>query len=206
MSVDRDATAWVLYNSGEIFWVSTQDGSCKASGFPRAQAGFQTFGMGFVSDLYGSSSETLFVSGGSYLSPGKGNLASVDKSSLMLTPRGPLPDTEYGPELTGTGKGELYGYFPGSDSFVARFNKSDGSLEKRWPLPPLTETVRAWAFAHWGGRFFIFITTLDSGSGLPNSRILQFNPLDGMVTPVLQDLPYIIVGAGVSTCAPLTVG
>jgi hypothetical protein len=206
MSVDRDAQAWVLYNSGEIFWVNTKDAMCKPSGFLPGQNGFQTFGMGFVSDSVGTSNETLFITGGSYATPGKGNLGSVHKMALNVTTRGALPDTEYGPELTGTGKAELYGYFPGDNSFVARFDKATGMPAVTWPLPPVTETVQAWAFAHWGGRFYIFITTLDSGTFMPNSQILMFTPVDGKVTPLLDHLPYTIVGAGVSTCAPIIIG
>lgn len=54
MAVDRQARAWVLYSSGEIFWVSTTDASCKSSGFAKNQSSFETFGMGFVSDAEGS--------------------------------------------------------------------------------------------------------------------------------------------------------
>jgi hypothetical protein len=162
--------------------------------------------MGFVSDAVGTSSETLFISGGSFLSPGKGNLGSINKTSLMTTSLGALPDTEYGPELTGTGKAELYAYFPGDNTFVAQLEKSSGAILRMWPLPGTGETVRAWAFAHWGGRFYVFLTTLDSMTGLPNSRILMFTPADGKLTTVLDHLPYIIVGAGVSTCAPVVIG
>lgn len=206
MSVDRDATAWVLYNSGEIFWVSTKDASCKPSGFARGQSGFETFGMGYVSDAVNTASETLYITGGSHLNPGKGNLGSINKMTLLVTSHGALPNTEYGPELTGTGKAELYAYFPGNTTFVAQLDKNSGMPLQQWSLPPLTETVRAWAFAHWGGRFYIFVTTTDSGTGLPNSRVMMFSPVTGMVTPVLDHLPYIIVGAGVSTCAPVVIG
>jgi hypothetical protein len=34
----------------------------------------------------------------------------------------------------------------------------------------------------------------------------MFNPDDGTVVRVLDNLPYIIVGAGVSTCAPVVIG
>lgn len=206
MSVDRDATAWVLYNSGEIFWVSTKDASCKPSGFMPGQMGFETFGMGFVTDAVGTDSESLYITGGSHLTPGKGNVGSIDKKTLTVTPHGPLPVTEYGPELTGTGRGELYAYFPGSTSFVARLDKSSGMPVTQWSLTPLSETVRAWAFAHWGGRFYIFVTTLDPMTGQNNSQVLLFSPMTGTATPLLDHLPYTIVGAGVSTCAPILIG
>jgi hypothetical protein len=78
MAVDRTARAWVLYSSGEIFWVNTVDGSCKPSGFARRQNGFETFGMGFVSNAEGSENETLFLAGGPYDNQRVANLASVD--------------------------------------------------------------------------------------------------------------------------------
>jgi len=207
MSVDRDARAWVLYNSGEIFWVNTKDLSCKASGFMPAQNGFETFGMGFVTDGLGTEAESLFVTGGSHLDPGKGRMAFIDKKSLMLSAVGPLPTTEYGPELTGTGRGELWAYFPGvMESFVARMDKGTGMPAQKYPLSPLPGSVRAWAFAHWGGRFYIFVTVFEPALGRNNSQVLMFTPDDGMVVKILDNLPYIIVGAGVSTCAPVIIG
>jgi len=207
MSVDRDARAWVLYNSGEIFWVNTKDLSCKPSGFVTRQNGVETFGMGFVTDGLGTEAETLFVTGGSFLDPGKGRMAQIDKMSLMLTPVGTLPNTEYGPELTGTGRAELWAYFPGiSDCFIARMDKTTGMPAQKYPLAALPGTVRAWAFAHWGGRFYMFVTVFDPALGRNNSQVLMFSPDDGTVTKILDNLPYIIVGAGVSTCAPVIIG
>ena len=207
MSVDREARAWVLYNSGEIFWVSTKDASCKPSGFMPAQKGFETFGMGFVSDSAGSESETLFITGGNHLSPGKGNLGSIDPMTLQVTPHGTLPTTEYGPELTGNGKGELWAYFPGmTTTFAAQLDKSTAQPVVQWPMPPLSGSVSAWAFAHWGGRFYLFVTVLDSMTGMNNSQVFLFTPDDGNVTTILSNLPYTIVGAGVSTCAPVIIG
>lgn len=203
MSVDRSGTAWVLYTSGEIFHVSTQDASCSPSGFTPGQAGFELFGMGFVSDAAGSEEETLFISGGSADSLVTGNLGAVDKDSMEVTSVGPLPLTEYSPELTGTGDAELYGYFPGSfDTFVANLDKSTVAEKQSWDLPALANDVRAWAFAHWGGKFYIFITT---GFDVPAPQVLELDPSNGNVTPVVPDSEWIVVGAGVSTCAPISV-
>jgi hypothetical protein len=207
MSVDREARAWVLYNSGEIFWVSTKDASCKPSGFMPAQKGFETFGMGFVSDAPGSESETLFITGGGHNNPGKGNLGRIDPMSLQVTPLGALPMTEYGPELTGTGKAELWAYFPGTKmTFAGQLDKTTAQPVVQWPMPPLSGSVTAWAFAHWGGRFYLFVTVLDLMTGMNNSQVFLFTPDDGNVTTILSNLPYTIVGAGVSTCAPVIIG
>ncbi len=201
MSVDRSARAWVLYTSGEIFWVDTTTGACAASPYQKGQGGYELFGMGFVSDAPGSENEKLFIAGGEVGQLDTGNVAVIDPDSLQVTTVGPVPDAEYSPELTGTGDAKFYAYFPGlSSSFVAELDKDSGWIVQQWPLPSLTGSVRAWAFAHWGGRFYVFITTLAGGQ--ENSQVLKLDPQTGQTETLLQNLDYIIVGAGVSTCAP----
>ena len=65
--------------------------------------------------------------------------------------------------------------------------------------------MRSYAFAHWGGVFYIFQSTTDNGGQL-TSQVLRFNPVDGTATPVVNNSPYQVVGAGVSTCAPVILG
>ena len=200
MSVDRSGRAWVLYTSGEIFWVSTSDASCQKSPYPPGQDGYRLFGMGFVSDAAGSEQEKLYLAGGNVDAQVMGDMAVVDPNTMGLTTLGPCPQAEYGPELTGTGKGEWYGYFPGTgSSFVARLDKQSGQISQQWQLPSLSGSVRAWAFAHWGGKFYIFVTTYSNGY---RSMVLRLDPQSGNTDTYLDNLPYIIVGAGVSTCAP----
>ncbi len=206
MSVDRTGHAWVLYTSGEIFLVSTVDASCQKTAFAPGQLGFQLFGMGYVSDMAGSPSETLFISGGAADQAGLGNLGRVDPKTLAVTTVGALPQTQVGPELTGTGNGELYGYYPGTaSSMVAKMDKTTGQSAQAWPLSGLGNQVKAWAFAHWGGRFYIFVTT-DDGLGNTNSQVQLFDPAKKTAKVILNNIPYIIVGAGVSTCAPVIIG
>lgn len=207
MSVDRNATAWVLYSSGRIFHVSTQDASCQSTTFQVGQSGFELFGMGFVSDAPGSNEETLFISGGAASSQSGGNLGSINTGTLGVTSIGPLTTSaEYQPELTGTGDAELYGYYPGTNSFVGRLDKGTGSNAQTWDLPGLTGTVRAWAFAHWGGEYYVFITTTTDLLGQnPVANVLKLNTGTGMTTTVRSNTGKIIVGAGVSTCAPVIV-
>ncbi len=201
MSVDRSARAWVLYTSGEIFWVDTASGHCSASDWVADAGGFELFGMGFVSDETGSETETLYIAGGLVGELAGGRIAGVDPDTLQVAPVGPVPAAEYSPELTGTGEARFYAYFPGqNDSFVAELSKVDGGIVQRWDLPPLGGTVRAWAFAHWGGKFYIFVTVREGDGN--NSQVLRLDPDSGQTDTILEDLPYIIVGAGVSTCAP----
>ncbi|HMU40424.1 MAG TPA: hypothetical protein PKE31_15555 [Pseudomonadota bacterium] len=205
MAVDRSTRAWVLYSSGEIFWVNTTDASCKPSGYARLQNGFETFGMGFVSDAEGSEAETLFVAGGSYSNQRVASLARIDSASLKLAKIAALNlSGQNSPELTGTGKGELYGFHPGSSPFVGQIDKTNASTLRRWTLPSMGGTPTGWAFAHWGGRFYIFITA-SVGAG-ERSMVWEFDPATGKAIEVKTNASYKIVGAGVSTCAPVIIG
>lgn len=204
MSVDREGRAWVLFNNGSIFWVKTADASCMKSPFVPDQMGFELFGMGFVTDAKGSEKETLHIAGGLEIAIEDARLARIDAASLKVTPIGQLKTNEYGPELTGTGNGELWAYFPGTlKTFVAQVDKNTAQNIKEYPLPPLMGAARAWAFAHWGGRFYIFITTSNLGSTV--SQVLLLDPRDGSSKVLVPNVPYTIVGAGVSTCAPVIV-
>ena len=205
MSVDRNATAWVLYSSGEIFHVSTETAVCQATSFARGQGGYELFGMGFVSDSPGSSSEKLFIAGGDAADLGNGNLAWIDPDTLGVNTVGPLPAADYSPELTGTGAAELYGYYPGFDTYVARLDRASATNQERWTMPALEGGVRAWAFAQWGGLFWVFVTVEDFFTATTNSQVWRLDPMTGVAQKVLEHLPYMIVGAGVSTCAPIEI-
>lgn len=210
MSVDRDGTAWVLYTSGDIFHVDVTNASCRASGFVKGQGNnfWKLFGMGFVADAAGSNEETLYISGGPVDASGSGDLGAIDKNTMQVTRIGTLPSAEYSPELTGTGDAELYGYFPGiSSSTVSEIVKTSAATGQSWNLTPLSGTVRAWAFAHWGGKFYIFITTTDAFGFEDTAQVVLLDPMTGQnaVIPGLEDTGKIVVGAGVSTCAPVYV-
>ncbi|MFH1131336.1 MAG: hypothetical protein V1754_08375 [Pseudomonadota bacterium] len=203
MSVDRHAIAWVLYNSGEIFWVDTATAKCQPSVFQKGQKGFELFGMGFVSDGPGSNQEKLFISGGEVNLLQVGDLGYIDPATTAVTKIGPLPQAEQSPELTGTGNGSLFAYFPGATSpFVAELDKSTGQIKQKWFLPATGDTVTAWAFAHWGGDFFIFVSSQPL-FGSEERKVLRLNPTSGQTQTIMTDVPYRIVGAGVSTCAPV---
>jgi hypothetical protein len=213
MSVDRNGEAWVLYSSGEIFRVNTSDASCERSNYLPGSNGFQLFGMGFVSDTAGGDSETLFVSGGSAsialpndtTVPDLGmiDLGNFSTTKLGHISRGP---GQRSPEVTGLGNGELWAYFPGSGLFsqsaIAQLDKMTGNRMRTFTLPGEVGLVDAWAFAHYGGRYYIFVT---SGP----SKVMRLDPMGnngaGRVDTILQDTGYVVVGAGVSTCAPVIV-
>lgn len=201
MAVDRKARAWVLYQDGSLYLVNPQDASCTPSGYTANQQGFTTFGMGFVADGVGSRNETLY--GGSGPLNGNKGLARIDPTSLMLSKIAAFPAIDYAVEFTGTGAAELYGYFPSATTgknFIARINKTTAQYDLTWQLPALAAQPNAWAFAHWGGRYYQFVTV--NGQ----NQILRYDPTTKANIVVQSSTPYPIVGAGVSTCAPYIVG
>ncbi len=206
MSIDRDARAWVLYTSGQMFLVSTEDASCGPTAWAPGTNGYQLFGMGFVSDAPDAETEKLYIAGGYADDVSGGNLGFIDPTTMAVTTAGPLPSAEYSAELTGTGNGELYGYYPGSlSTYVARIDSSTGANVHTWPLPSLEGWVDAWAFAHWGGLFYVFITWTDDIESEQHREVYRLDPEAGEVILLIPDTGYVIVGAGVSTCAPVVI-
>lgn len=206
MSVDRSGRAWVLYTSGQIFHVSTADASCSAAGWSPGTAGLQLFGMGFVADAPGSTAERLFVAGGDAAEPHRGVLASIEPATAGATVRAPLPQASFMPELTGTGDAGLFAYYPGNaGSAIARLDPATAAVVEQWPMPALDGIPIAWAFAHWGGRFYVFVSEHDVATIQTNTQVFRLDPATGHTDLLLSMLPYKIVGAGVSTCAPIIV-
>jgi hypothetical protein len=197
MSVDREGYAWVVYQNGELFKVSIHDAKCSPSGFAPYSVGSSTFGMGFVSDDKGSKTEKLYIAA----EGGTRDLAMIDPEKAPPTASrvGRIEATiDNNPELTGTGEGKLYGFFPvrAGDSFIQEIDKRSGAaVGKKWSVGELG-SVSAWAFAHWGGTFYVFVTT---ASG---PQVRAVDRATGEYRTVMETIPYRITGAGVSTCAP----
>lgn len=213
MAVDRDAVAKVLYTNGHIYNVSTTQGAvtCADSGYTPLQGGdaFRVFGMGYVSDVAGGDTETMFVSGSMHVqgldcanSSYCGTLGSVNASNTLAS-IGQMPVAQQEPELTGDGNGQLWAFFPGaSAASVKPIDKTNAAGGTSIDIPGgLGGTAQAWAFAHWGGKFYIFVT-INTGGGGTNSKVLVLTKA-GAVTTAFENLPMKLVGAGVSTCAPV---
>ena len=201
MAVDREGYAWVLYSDGSLWKVNTGDASCQSTGFVSGQQGFTMFGMGFTADGPTSNTETLFISGGSMsMFMGEtGSLGSITLPAMMVNSIAQFPIGPGSPELTGTRFGELWGFFAmSSPSHVSRINKQTSALEKTWPLPNNLQGPEAWAFAHWGGDFYLFF----KAQGGFASGVFHLDGLTGATTEVVPNLGHTITGAGVSICAP----
>ncbi|WP_437825893.1 hypothetical protein [Sorangium sp. So ce1153] len=203
MAVDRDAVAWVNYvygddSEGTLFKVSTEDASCEPTGTSLSE-GWARLGMGFSSDLSRPDAEELFVAG-TTSTPGIG-LGKIDGTSV--TPVGEFSGSLRGEsaELTGTGDGRLFGFFTTSPVQLAEIDKETGEIIEATPLPGI-ETPSAWAFTFWGGDFYFYTAPGNSPSRTTN--VSRYRPSDGSIdTAYMTNIGFRIVGAGVSTCAPV---
>ena len=194
MAVDRSAHAWVVYSSGELFLVDVTNASCTATSFSTDQDGFATFGMGFVADSAGSSAETLFIAGDS--GPSESKLGSIDQTSLLVSN---IAVIDGAAELTGTGAGALWAFFP-DGMRIAQLDKKSGMAGTTIELATLPALPEAWAMAFWGGDFWLFYEAVGDSS----SSVYHVKP-DGTTSVAVANTGHVIVGAGVSTCAPLVI-
>lgn len=198
MAIDRHGVGWVVYGNGQIFKISISDASCRPTTFTPVSR----FGMGFVTDGPGAKTEKLYLA----FTGTPSFLYSVD-TVHDLTPHriGEIAAAVQNPELTGTSEGKLFGFYPmeGEPSFVQEIDRTSGVPRgTRWFLgkAPL-DNVNAYAFAQWGGVFYIFVTTIDA-FGRPDSSVRAIDRATGTYRTVMENLPFRITGAGVSTCAP----
>lgn len=196
MAVDRSGIAYVLFQSGDLFRVSTLTASCKATPFVSDPNFGTTFGMGFSADL-NDPGETLYIAANS-ASGNSAGLGTIDLTTFNLTPVAPFTQPIGNPELTGTGDGRLFGFGPGApDSHIARIDKTTARITNDVILNLQQSQFSAWAFAFWGGDFYTFTSSTPG-----HSVVHRYTPGGSTTPPVVATTSYTIVGAGVSTCAP----
>jgi hypothetical protein len=166
---------------GRLFAVDTTNGHCRTIGFRPGQAGFETFGMGYAKND-DDTGETLYIAGA--------GLGSLDTKTFDITFLGSLT---YGrTELTSLDK-QLFAYSVES-GVIAGLDKTNGSTKIAYRTSAVAERL-AFAFAQWGGDFWVF-------TGDQHSIVTQYSPADDTSNVVVQNTGMLIVGAGSSTCAP----
>jgi hypothetical protein len=202
MAVDRTATAWVNYvesngvtdSAGAIYRVNTADASCEATPAVTLPNGWFRIGMGYATDGADTDAETLYVTGINQSS----GLGRIENGSLVPIGSFGGAFANQNAELTGTGDGRLFAFFVSTPVQVAELDPQSGAVLGATPLPSV-EVPNAWAFSFWGGDFYLYTASIGE------SRVNQFRPGDGGVdVSYMTNVGFRIVGAGVSTCAPLT--
>ncbi len=203
MAVDRAGVAYVLFNDGLLFQVSTLTAACTPTPFqPGGGVGFsQTFGMGYSRAPSGTG-ELLYVAADN-VDPagnlGPSTLATLDTTSLSVHVIGQFLPSILQPELTGTGSGGLFAFYAtngGGDSAIGQVDRTTAAVVAQAVLPGVAQGA-GWAFAFWGGDFYTF-TAPDQ----VDTVVTRYRPSDGSIATVATTPGQTIVGAGVSTCAP----
>lgn len=198
MAVDRQANAWVLYQDGTLYKVDIHTNACtEITNFTQNGSGLSRFGMGFSLKEIGASEDVLFI--GDY--DRNGHFGRINTQQMTYERLAQFPDFyEQTPELTGTGLAKVYAFAPGAKKqFISEIDKNTGNVLHNYELPGAGSQISAWAFAHWGGYFFAFETTNNV------NKIYKYDMQNEKFELFLDKTPYRVVGAGVSTCAPVLV-
>ena len=84
-----------------------------------------------------------------------------------------------------------------------QIDKSSGAAIKTYKdtLTSLKGMPVAWAFAFWGGDFWIFLAKGSETS----TTVYQIDGASGAIKSTTPASGRLIVGAGVSTCAPVVI-
>ncbi len=196
MGVDRNAVAWVLFDSGELFQVQINNAlACTKTTWASAD-GLHQFGMGFTTDTVGGTTDSLYVGGAANQMATSYTLARLDTTTMTATSIG---TTTQLPEMTGNANAELWGFMPDATTpRVVQFDKTNGSVLKNFAEPTLAGTNAGYAFAHWGGDYWVFLMK----NGETSTTVYQIDGMTGAVVDTIPNTGHTIVGAGVSTCAP----
>ena len=188
MGISRDGVAFINYSNSELYQVSIEDASCVSTDWISNTDGFDRFGMGFVRDQTGE--DILYIAS-------EDTLASLNTTTWTVTEIGPLPSQC---ELTGNSLGELWGFFPlENPPKLRQLDRTNASVLTTYDLPALPDDLDTFAFAFWGGDFYIFYRVYGMGS---STDVYRYNPGGGFEL-FMADIGKNIVGAGISTCAPI---
>ncbi len=191
MAVSRDGHAYVRYDNNKVYDIDLQTFACTPTDYANARTGFGPFGMGFVADVAGGWREHLFVA--NFF-----DLARLDTGSWQLDAVGAVPSQ---PEITGTADGELWMFLPlQQPAEIRRVDPTTGAKLASMRLTDFPDPVNidAFAFAGWGGSFWLFVREYGVNR---TTDIYEVQP-GPVMTLVRRNVGLEIVGAGVSTCAP----
>ena len=215
MAIDRSARAYVAMMDGNLFQVDTATAHCAATGYTLEQSQRKIFDLSF--SRTSATSETLFTSttccwsngGVTVTNQGGGGLATLAVPSLKLALVGDYTGAlaGYPAALAGTGDGRLFGMFPnvnqadgGAAPMLAQIDETTGATSAPIVLSSAVQSGSAFAFSFWGGDFWFYA----GKSGGQSSTVTRFRySTDKSYSMVIADTGMTIIGAGVSTCAPL---
>ncbi len=190
MAVSRSGTAYVRYSDNSLYAVDLATLSCTRTDY-HSPNGFGSFGMGYATDDADTWRDELYIADAD-------RVGRLDTGTWVLDLMGMMPSQS---ELTGNSAGELWAFLPlESPAALAELDKDTGAELQRIRMSgfPSVGDIDTFAFAAWGGEFWLFVRTYGMGSSTDVYRV----GTDGVLKKVLEDVGFDVVGAGVSTCAP----
>lgn len=203
MAVDQSGAPTTIFSDGTLYRLQIHSGgvTCQLAGKVPSDAGPNTFGMGYTANVQGG--ETLYIATNAVPS----SLGILDTTTYTVRPVAEFQPDLASPELSGNGAGELFAFAGDqcscngdiqccTSSKVVQVDKTNGRVLGAFSLKNLP-FGRGWAFGYWGGALYLF-TAPDNVS----SVVTRFDLATHQAQQV-QTYPEVIVGAGVSTCAPL---
>lgn len=220
MAVDREGVAYVEFFSqsqpanlpvgADLYRVSTKTAACTKTAYNPAAIERVTYGMGFVANVGDASDagETLFIAE-QPLFPDGGSaddiLATVDTTTFAVTPVGAFSPQAALAELTGTGDGRLFAFynqggFGAQSSILGQIDPATAQVVAQDVLA--LPQGSGWAFGFWGGDFYMFTAPFPTNDTRIHTIVTRFNLTDRSLIQEAALPNDIIVGAGVSTCAP----
>ena len=191
MGVSRDGYAYVRYSDDTVQQVDLTTLDCNSTSYSDRATDFGSFGMGYATDDGDTWRDQLYIANSTWL-------AVVDTATWTVDVLGRMSSQS---ELTGNAAGELWAILPlETPAELVRLDKETGAEAEVLQLRgfPSPSNIDAFAFATWGGNFYIFVRTYGMGSTTDVYEVTS----DGTMTLVLEDSGMDVVGAGVSTCAP----
>ena len=188
MGVSRNGYAYVRYSGGTLYEIDLTDLSCNEGNF--SSHNFGAYGMGYATNHQNTWQDQLYIANSN-------NIASLDVNSGQYSVIGQMPSQS---ELTGNANGELWAFLPlEQPAKLVQVNKNNGDIIESLSITSFSlQDLDTFAFAYWGGDFYLFVRTLGMGQSTNVYRVER----DGTQTLILEDSGLNIVGAGVSTCAP----
>ena len=208
MSVDRDGNIWVLYTSGELFSVDPGTLACSPTTFVIQQDNFNLFNMAFAGPG-GPATQAIYIDGGSVDFSSLGGFGWIDRSSLQIQSAGSLMGAaDYTPPLAGTGDLALYGLYISTTTttYIREIDRTNGTTLGALSLSSgiFDGNQVAWAFAFWGGKFWIFVTRQDPVTLAQSTALYSVDRVTGSQQTEIGSVPFSPVAAGSSTCVPVT--
>ncbi len=208
MSIDRFGTGYVLYwdytdpnVTPQLFKFDTTTLDCTATAWA-PQQGIKLFAMAYSTDTQGGFDDRLFLAGATTETATTLKLATLDTTTYSVTP---INNIAGWAEITGNSDAELWSFVAvASPPRIDKLDKTTGSVTQTFNIPALDPgSPVLWSMVTWGGDFWIFLKRdID-----PATKIYQIDGTNGSVKNTIDTnsvgIPRNVLGASVSTCAPV---